>query len=130
MSIEYSVLSMNTIKDFTDLVVWKKGHIVVLDIYVITKGFPSNEAFGLVSQMQRCTVSFTSNVAEGFSRRTKKEKLQFYYTALGSLSELRNQLMIARDLKYISVEKYQELEGKCLELRRLINGLIKSSMGY
>ena len=97
---------------------------------MITKQFPNNETFGLVSQMQRCIVSFTSNIAEGFSRRTKKEKLQFYYTALGSLSELRNQLMIARDLKYITAEKYQELEEKLLELRKLINGLIKSSVSY
>lgn len=121
---------MNSIKDFTDLIVWQKGHVVVLDTYIITRQFPKNETFGLVSQMRRCVVSFTSNVAEGFSRRTKKEKLQFYYTSLGSLSELRNQLMIARDLKYISTEKYKDLEEKLLELRRLINGLIKSSASY
>ncbi len=121
---------MNTIKDFTDLVVWQKGHAVVLDIYAVTKKFPKNETFALVNQMQRCVVSFTSNIAEGFSRRTKKEKLQLYYISLGSLSELRNQLMIARDLKYIASGKYQDLEDKLTELRRLINGLIKSSTSF
>lgn len=89
------------IKSFTDLNAWKKSHTLLLEIYRITKEFPSDERFGLVDQMRRCIVSVTSNIAEVFSRKTKKEKAQFIYTALGSITELQNQLLIARDLHYI-----------------------------
>src|SRR3989344_2032733 len=101
---------MKKIGDFTDLIVWQKAHLLVLQIYKITRIFPSYEKFALVIQMQRAAVSITSNISEGFARRSKKEKLQFYYMALGSLSELRNQLLISRDLKYIDASIFAELE--------------------
>src|SRR3990167_10660108 len=103
------------IVDFTDLLVWQKSHLLVLEIYKITRTFPTFERFGLASQMQRAVVSITSNLAEGFARRSKKEKLQFYYTALSSLSELRNQLLICRDLKYIDELKFNSLEIHAIE---------------
>ena len=69
---------MNTkIKDFKDLVVWKESHKLVLDIYRITKKFPKDEIFGITSQMRRCSVSITSNIAEGFGRQGYKEKYNF-----------------------------------------------------
>ena len=81
------------IKSFTDLNAWKEGHVLVLDIYGITKKFPKEEIFGIVSQMRRCSVSITSNIAEGFSRQSYKEKVQFYSISRGSITELQNQLL-------------------------------------
>jgi four helix bundle protein len=83
------------IYSFTDLKAWKQGHELVLFVYEITKHFPQNEVFGLTSQMRRAVVSITSNIAEGFSRISNKEKAQFYSIALGSLTEIQNQSYIA-----------------------------------
>ena len=79
---------MERIKSFTDLIAWQEAHKLALIVYKTTKKFPENEKFGLVSQMRRSAVSITSNIAEGFSRVSKKEKLQFYAIARGSLTEL------------------------------------------
>lgn len=117
------------IKSFTDLIAWKNGHTIVLSIYSNTNNFPKN-SFSLVDQMRRCSVSITSNIAEGFSRRSKKEKIQFYYTALGSVTELQNQLLIARDLKYISKDAFHELAQHTITVHKLIHGLIKSSRSH
>lgn len=118
---------MGKIKSFTDLNAWKEGHKLVLMVYKLTYGFPPNEKFCLVDQMRRCVVSVTSNIAEGFSRRTKKEKAQFFYTALGSITELQNQLLIARDLSYVSKEKFIEVAEQTVAVSKLTNGLIKSA---
>lgn len=115
------------IKSFTDLHAWQKGHQLVLLIYKITKAFPSDEKFGLIDQMRRCAISITSNIAEGFSRRSKKEKAQFFYMALGSVTELQNQSLIVRDIGYISNSSFQDLAEKTVVVSKLINGLIKSS---
>ncbi len=69
---------MSKIQDFTDLLVWRKSHRFVLHIYRITKGFPSEEKFGLVSQMRRAAISTPANIAEGFKKRSKKEKAHYY----------------------------------------------------
>lgn len=71
------------IKSFTDLIVWQKGHQLVLLIYKYIQTFPKEELFGLSNQLRRAIVSFTSNIAEGFSRNFYKEKVQFYTMALG-----------------------------------------------
>src|SRR3989338_7264449 len=91
-----------SILSFTDLRVWQEGHKLVLMVYRETKHFPDEERFGLTSQVRRSAVSVTSNIAEGFGRFSYKEKLQFYHTSLGSLFELQNQLIIARDIGYLS----------------------------
>ncbi len=114
------------IKSFTDLNAWRKGHELVLDIYKITKTFPSDEKYGLSDQMRRCAVSITSNIAEGFSRRGNKEKLQFYYISLGSVTEVQNQLLIARDIGYIKNLEFKKIAEKTVEVSKLTNGLIKS----
>ena len=86
------------IQTFKDLRVWQLGHSLVLDIYLSTKQFPKDEQFGLTNQIRRAIVSFTSNLAEGFSRSSYKEKAQFYSIALGSLTEVQNQILIAKDV--------------------------------
>ena len=112
---------------FTDLNAWKEGHALVLGIYAETKKFPREEIFGLVSQMRRCAVSITSNVAEGFSRQSFKEKVQFYAIALGSITELQNQLMIARDVRYLDNEQCEKTLKQTVIVHKILNGLIKSS---
>ncbi len=77
------------IKSFTDLETWRVTHQLVIAIYKIIKTFPSEEKYAPIDQMRRCALSITSNIAEGFSRQSKKEKLQFYYIAKGSLTELK-----------------------------------------
>ena len=115
------------IKSFTDLNAWKEGHNLVLDIYKITKNFPKEEAFGLVSQMRRCAVSITSNIAEGLSRHSYKEKSQFYSISQGSVTELQNQLLIAKDVSYISKDEFMKIADQTVIVHKIINGLIKSS---
>ncbi len=114
------------IKSFTDLYVWQEGHKLVLNIYTMLTGFPKSESYALTDQMRRCVVSITSNIAEGFSRSGKKEKVQFYYMALGSVTELQNQLLIARDLKYIDKIKFDEVAEQTVVVQKLLNGLIRS----
>jgi len=116
-----------TIKNFTDLNAWKEGHELVLKIYKVTKEFPRDELFGLINQMRRCAVSITSNIAEGFSRQSFKEKIRFYSISLGSVTELQSQLMVARDINYISWEGFDLLDKRLEIVHKLVNGLIKSS---
>ena len=114
------------ITTFTDLNAWKEAHRLVLMIYQATKMFPKSELFGLTDQIRRCAVSISSNIAEGFSRQSYKEKLQFYFTSLGSVTELQNQALIARDVEYISREDFTQIANQSITLHKLINGLIKS----
>lgn len=114
------------IKSFTDLNTWKEGHKLVLIIYKITNTFPRTETYSLIDQMRRCVVSITSNIAEGFSRQTRKEKVQFYFMSLGSTTELQNQLLIARDLNYISQDSFNNIAQHSIIVHKLINRLIRS----
>ena len=118
---------MAAIRSFTDLKVWQSGHQLVLDIYKVTRKFPREEQFGLVSQMRRASVSVTSNIAEGFGRRGMKEKIQFYYLAQGSLTEIKNQLLVARDVGYIADEVFASLAEQMNDTHKLLQGLIKKS---
>ena len=111
------------IKSFTDLNAWKEGHKLVLMIYKNTDAFPQKEVFVLTNQMRRSVVSITSNIAEGFSRATDKDKVQFYSIAQGSLTELQNQLLIARDVGYIKEEIFREIANQTITVSKLINGL-------
>lgn len=115
------------IQSFTDLRVWQAGHGLVLEIYKITKTFPKDEMFGLTNQIRRASVSITSNIAEGFSRRSYKEKSQFYSMALGSLTEIQNQLLIAKDIEYITQQEFKTLAEKTVDISKMLNGLIKTS---
>ena len=115
------------IQSFTGLIAWQKGHQLVLLIYKITANFPQKETYSLIDQMRRAVVSITSNIAEGFSRKGLKEKIQFYYLALGSLTELQNQLLVARDVGYLKDGEFQKAANQTIEISKLVNGLIKSS---
>ena len=119
-------ISSMAIKSFTDLDVWHTGHNLVIRIYVLTKKFPREELFGLTSQMKRSSASITANIAEGFGRQNSKEKEQFYMIAAGSLFELKDQLLIARDVGYISKDDFDgvaEIANKC---HAQLNAFIKA----
>lgn len=118
------------IKEFTDLKVWQEGHKLVVSIYKATRSFPREEIYSLVDQIRRATTSVTSNIAEGFGRQTYKEKVQFYYLAQGSLTEVENQLMIAKDVGYLQHPDFNELIQQATLTHKLLNGLIKKSKSY
>jgi four helix bundle protein len=112
-----------TSKSFEDLIVWQRAHELVLAIYRLSAGFPREELFGLTSQLRRAAVSVPSNIAEGFKRAGKSDKLRFYNTAQASLEECRYQLILARDLKYGDPGEH----FACLEeVSRLLDAYMKS----
>ncbi len=127
MNYEVRIKNQGKIKSFTDLRVWREGHQFVLEIYKLTRDFPKEEMFGLTMQLRRAAVSFTSNIAEGFSRFSYKEKSRFYSMSLGSLTEAQNQLLVARDIGFVSKEKFRELASETITLNKMTNGLIKKS---
>jgi four helix bundle protein len=113
------------IKSFKDLEVWRKGIEIVDLVYDITLGFPQREQYALSSQMQRSAVSIPSNIAEGFCRQHTREYLQFCHIALGSCAELDTQLVIARRRKYLSQERFFNIEEGIDHESRMLMRLIK-----
>ena len=111
---------------FQDLRVWQDSMQVVAEIYRVTASFPKSEWSGLISQMRRAAISVPSNIAEGKGLRTNKEFLRFLYTARGSLMELQTQLMIARELHYVSEERASDLLERCSKVGRSLAGLINA----
>ncbi len=110
-------------KSHHDLNVWQKSIDLVIHIYRHTKGFPSNEKFGLTSQMRRAAVSIPSNIAEGAARGSGKEFIRFLYYALASLSELETQLIVSKNLELGSTDAlYEEL----IHIKKMILGLIRN----
>lgn len=117
---------MKQINSFTDLIVWQKGHKLVLEIYRVSDKFPNSENFGLTNQLRRAAVSVTSNMCEGFERNSSKEFLQFLSISRGSIAEVQNQLLIARDLGYIERSKFVKIAELTIEVHKLLNGFAKS----
>ena len=114
------------IRNFYDLEAWETGHKLVLEIYKITQEFPKAELYGIVSQLRRAASSVTANIAEGFARYHFKDKVRFYYQARGSVAEVQNFLLLAKDLNYIDLEICKTLGEKANATGKLINGLIRS----
>lgn len=127
MNTEYRIMNSAKIQSFTQLNSWKESHKLVITIYKITKNFPKEELYSLVDQIRRAAISITSNITEGFSRQSYKEKVQFYYMSLGSLTELQNQLLVSRDLGYISKAEFNDIANTTVTIHKLIVGLIRSS---
>ncbi|MBP9817436.1 four helix bundle protein [Candidatus Shapirobacteria bacterium] len=120
----------NTIKSFTDLFSWKESHQLVLMVYKLLRKFPQEEKYALGDQMRRASISITSNIAEGFGRQSIKEKIQFYYLAQGSLTEIKNQLITSRDLGYISGEEYDQIIKQADLAHQILQGLITKTKSY
>jgi len=113
------------IRNFKDLKIWQRGVELVKLIYVITNSLPVDEKYGIVSQMRRSAVSVPSNIAEGFMRRHNKEYKQFLYIALGSLAELETQIIISKELNFITTDHYTGTLSAIDELNKMTTGLIK-----
>ncbi|QQG45097.1 MAG: four helix bundle protein [Candidatus Sungiibacteriota bacterium] len=115
------------IRDFKDLYAWQEAHKLVVMVYKITEKFPKSEVFGLTNQMRRSAISVTSNIAEGFGRQGYKEKVQFYYLAQGSLIELKNQLIAAKDVGYLTDKDFAGLVEQANLAHKILQGLITKS---
>ncbi|MGE8553652.1 MAG: four helix bundle protein [Chryseobacterium jejuense] len=112
--------------NFKDLLVWQKSIDFVTEIYRITEVFPKNEVYGLISQIRRAAVSIPSNIAEGNSRRSKLDYLQFLKISRGSCAEVETQLIISKNLKFLNEEDYLKLNQEIIEIMKMLNGLISS----
>lgn len=113
------------INSHKDLIVWQKGITLCEKIYFLTEKFPKEELYGLTSQMRRCAVSIPSNIAEGRSRKTTKDFIQFLRIAIGSASELETQIEISKRLPGTRNLAYEEVEMLLNEVSRMIMGMIK-----
>ena len=121
---------MGKIISFTDLLSWQEGHILVISVYKITRQFPKEELYSLTDQMRRAATSITSNIAEGFESQGYKERVQFYYLAQGSLTELKNQILIAKDVGYLPKQDFDRLMDQADKTHRLLQGLITKSKSF
>jgi four helix bundle protein len=117
-------MNNNGINSHKDLDVWKKSLHLVTDIYRLTENFPEDEIYGLIAQMKRAAVSIPSNIAEGASRNSGKEFIQFLYIALGSASELETQLIISQKLSYIDNREAENYQERIEMLKKTLTGLI------
>ena len=112
--------------NFKELLVWQKSINFVTEIYELTNDFPKNEMYGLTSQIRRASISIPSDIAEGNSRRSVADYLQFLKIARGSCAEVETQLIIAQNLKFLSEEHYLKLNQDIIEISKMLNGLINS----
>jgi len=111
------------VKTFRDLKVWQKAHELVLKIYKITKAFPSEERFGLISQMRRSASSIATNIVEGFKRRSNRDYAHFLNLADASLEETKYHILLSKDLRYIDSKEYDKLIDMCDEVGKMLYGL-------
>lgn len=119
----------NMQNNFEKLTIWQESHKLTLSVYKISQNLPKSEIYGIVSQIRRSSSSVPANIAEGYSRKTTKEFLQFLYQAKGSLSETIYFLILIRDLKYISLEDANLLLDHASELSKMLNSFITYQKG-
>lgn len=113
-------------KTFRDIIAWQKAHQLVINVYEVTRKFPNDEKFGLISQMRRASISIPSNIAEGYKRHGFKDALSFFNISEASLEELKYQTLLAFDLNYLDTNWYQKLIKLEDEVGMLLNGWKKS----
>jgi len=114
------------VKDFRDLLIWQKAMELAEGIYRLCQGLPSNEAFGLVSQLRRAAVSIASNIAEGHARQSQREFNRFLLIARGSLAELQTQLFLVERLGYGDGGEVRDILSHAEELGKMIRGMQKT----
>lgn len=107
---------------FENILAWQKAHAFVLSVYNITKHFPDEERFGLTSQFRRAAISIEANIAEGYKKLSKADKLRFMNIAQGSLEECRDYILLSRDLSYINKEEVNVLCNDIEIASKLLNG--------
>jgi four helix bundle protein len=113
------------VRSFKELIVWKRAYELALEIYSLSASFPRSETFGLAAQMRRSAVSIVSNIAEGYGRGHRSEYTQFLRMAYGSSGELETQLMLAKDLRYFSEEKFERGSKLLLEVQKMLRAMVK-----
>ena len=107
-------------RDFQDLAIWQRSHLLTLRIYSITKEFPKDKMFGLTSQMRRSSSSIPTNIAEGCGRNSNSELNRFFVIAAGSTSELQYQSLLSKDLGYMMESVFKELYDEIIQIRKMI----------
>jgi len=112
-------------KDFRDLKVWEKAHLLTLDCYKTTESFPKAEIFGLTSQIRRAAASIAANIAEGCGKRGNGEFQRFLNIAADSASEVEYHVLLARDLQYLDQVVYKRLSEAVVEVKRMLAALIR-----
>ncbi len=110
---------------FEKLEVWKESKKLVKTVYELTNTFPADEKFGLISQMKRSAISIASNISEGTSRNTNKDKAHFTTMSFSSAMELLNQLIIAQELDFVSIENYKGIRLQIEKITNMLNALKK-----
>ena len=110
---------------FENILAWQKAHDFVLTVYAITRNFPEDEKFGLTSQFRRAAVSIEANIAEGYKKLSKADKLRFLNISQGSLEECRDYIILSRDLSYANQEQFMLLCEKIEIASKLLNGYCK-----
>ena len=111
---------------FEDVIAWQKARVFINHVYRLTKEFPIEEKFGLTSQFQRAAVSIAANIAEGYKREGKDDKLRFYNYSQGSLEECRCFIYLANDFNYISKEEADQMIDEIEETSKILNSYIIS----
>ena len=112
-------------RSFEDIMAWQKAHSFVLAVYKETKDFPEDERFGLTSQFRRAAVSIAANIAEGYKKLSKADKLRFFNISQGSLEECRYYCILSRDLGYINEQTFMFLSEKNSDASYMLNSYIK-----
>ena len=112
-------------QDYRNLKVWQTAHEVTLDVYKVTKSFPQSEIYGLTSQLRRATASVPENIAEGCGRGSDADFARFLHIAMGSTNELEYELLLAKDLSYISEVEYVAINNSVREEKQMLTSLIK-----
>lgn len=116
-------------KNYKELIIWQKGIQLVKSVYVLSKSFPSEEKFGMISQVTRAAVSIPANIAEGSSRNSDKDYARFLQIALGSAFEVQTYLVIAKDMGWVSNEKIEAIEILLEEEIKMLHAFIRKLIG-
>jgi len=116
---------MTKIKTYRDLIIWQKSMALVTQIYMVTKRFPNDETYTLISQMRRCAISIPSNIAEGYGRKSTNDYIRFLNIAMGSIYELQTQLEISLNLKYLKEKDFEKFYELCRELERMLSSMTR-----
>jgi four helix bundle protein len=116
-------------KNYKELTIWKKGIELVKSVYAVSKQFPSEEKFGLISQLTRATVSVPANIAEGSSRNSDKDYARFIQIALGSAFEVQTYLIIAKEMRWATNEKIEVIEILLEEEIKMMHAFIRKLIG-
>ena len=113
---------------FEKLEVWKESKLLVKNIYDLTSNFQNEEKFGLTSQLRRASISIASNLAEGTSRNTNKDKAHFTTISYSSTMEVLNQIIISKELEFISEEEYNNIRAQIYKISNMLNALKRAQL--